>query len=361
MFDYLIVGCGLSGVTAGRILAENGNKVLIIDKRNHVGGNVYDYYNEAGILIHKYGPHIFHTNSKQVFDFLSRFTKWRLYQHRVLSCVDGKLVPMPINLDTINMLYGTNYSYNNIGEFYENLKNDSMDIKNAKDMVVSKVGEELYEKFFKNYTKKQWNIDAEDLESEVTARIPIRYNRDDRYFADKYQAMPLNGYTEMVNNMLDCEGIHVMLNTSYEQIKDEVKYKKLIFTGCADEFFGYKYGRLPYRSIRFEEETLQSEQYQPVGTVNYPNDYDFTRITEYKYLTGQKCPNTTIMKEYSCGEGEPYYPIPQSANKQLYEKYAKEASKLENVYFLGRLGQYRYMNMDAVILNAINFINSTLL
>ncbi|MBE6068687.1 MAG: UDP-galactopyranose mutase [Clostridium lundense] len=356
MFDYLIVGCGLSGVSCSRLLAEQGKKVLIIDKRNHIGGNAYDYYNKDGILIHKYGPHIFHTNSKEVWEFLSSFTQWRDYKHKVLSYVSGKQVPMPINLDTINILYGTSYTVNNINEFYDKIKENNIEVKNAKDMVVSKVGEDLYELFFKGYTKKQWDLYPEELEKEVTARIPIRNNRDDRYFTDRYQGIPLYGYTKMVENMLNHPNIYIMLNTDYKDIKNEIKYSKLIYTGCTDEFFDYKLGKLPYRSIRFEEETLDIEFYQSVGTVNYPNDYDFTRITEYKHLTGQKSNKTTIMKEYSCSEGEPYYPIPQSKNIKLYNKYKEEIDKLFDTYFLGRLGTYKYLNMDAIVLQAMEFV-----
>lgn len=357
MFDYLIVGAGFSGSVSARILAEKGKKVLIIDKRSHIGGNCYDYYNEAGILVHKYGPHIFHTNSKIVWEFLSRFTKWYLYQHKVLSYVNGMLVPMPINVDTINKLYGENYSCSNIDKFYDSVKVKDIEVKNAKDMVISKVGEELYHMFFEGYTRKQWGVPPEELEKEVTARIPTRSNRDDRYFTNIYQGMPLYGYTKLFENMLDHKNIHIMLNSDFKSIKEEIKYKNLIYTGCADEYFDYKYGNLPYRSINFEFETLNEEYYQPVGTVNYPNDYDFTRITEFKYLTGQKTNSTTIMREYSSAEGEPYYPVPQKKNQELYLMYEREAEKLSNVYFIGRLGQYKYMNMDVVIEEAMKLID----
>jgi len=357
MFDYLIVGAGFSGVVSARLLAEKGKKVLVVDKRNHIGGNCYDYYDENGILVHKYGPHIFHTDNKEVWSFLSRFTKWYLYQHKVLSYVNGMLVPMPINVDTINKLYGTNYSCHNIDEFYDGVKVNNIKVENARDMVISKVGEELYNMFFKGYTRKQWGVSPEELEKEVTARIPTRSNREDRYFTNVYQGMPANGYTKLFEDMLCHENIHVMLNTDYKFIKNEIKYESLIYTGCADEFFDYKFGKLPYRSIKFEFETLNKEYYQPVGTVNYPNDYDFTRITEFKHLTGQKTDKTTIMREYSSAEGEPYYPVPQKKNQELYLKYEKEATKLSNVYFLGRLGQYKYMNMDVVIEEAINLVH----
>lgn len=355
MFDYLVVGCGLAGMTASRVLAEKGKKILIVDKRNHIGGNIYDYYNENEILIHKYGPHIFHTNNKEVYEFLSRFTEWREYQHRVLSFINGNLVPMPINLDTINMVYGTNYDSFTVKEFFENVKQSDIEIKNSKDVIVSQVGEELYKLFFEGYTKKQWDMYPYELGKEVTSRIPTRTNRDNRYFTDRYQGMPKYGYTKMAESMINHNNIKVMLNTSFEEIKDEIKYSKVIFTGCVDEYFDKKYGKLPYRSINFVEETYDKEQYQPVGVVNYPNDYDYTRITEYKYLTGQINSKTTIMKEFSCSDGEPYYPVPKACNKELYEKYRNEAEKLENVYFLGRLGTYNYMNMDKVVEQALNF------
>lgn len=358
MFDYLIAGCGLAGMTAARLLAEKDKKVVIVDKRNHIGGNIYDYYNDSDILIHKYGPHIFHTNDKEVYEFLSRFTEWREYQHRVLSFINGNLVPMPINLDTINMVYGTDYNSFTVKEFFESVKEKDIAINNSKDVIVSQVGEELYKLFFEGYTKKQWDMYPYELGKEVTSRIPTRTNRDNRYFTDRYQGMPKYGYTKLAENMINHENIKIMLNTSFKDIKDELKYEKIIFTGCVDEFFEEKYGKLPYRSINFVEETYDMENYQPAAVVNYPNDYDYTRITEYKYLTGQKNNKTTIMKEFSSGEGEPYYPIPKSENKELYNKYKNEADKLDNVYFLGRLGTYLYMNMDKVIRQAIDLVSS---
>jgi len=356
IFDDLIVGCGLSGTTCARLLAERGRRVLVIDKRNHIGGNVYDCYNDDGILIHRYGPHIFHTQFKQVWDFLSRFTQWRLYQHRVLTFVCGRLVPMPINLDTINLLFNTSYTEQTIGDFYENVKNDAMPIENAKDMVVSKIGEHLYDLFFRGYTKKQWDLYPEELEPEVTARIPIRYNRDDRYFSDPYQGIPIGGYTPTVARMLDHPLIHVMLNTEYQLIKNAIPVKRTIYTGPIDGYFDHQYGKLPYRSVEFQFETIDAPNYQPTATVNYPNDYDFTRITEYKWMTGQIHPKTTIVREYTTAEGEPYYPVPRGENKVLYGKYETLASKEKDVYFTGRLGNYQYLNMDLVIRKALELV-----
>lgn len=355
MFDFLVVGSGLAGMTVSRLLAEKGKKVLIIDKRNHIGGNTYDYYNEEGILIHKYGPHIFHTNNKKVFEFLSRFTEWREYQHKVLSYVNGMFVPMPINLDTINMLYNTNYDSLTIKDFFNSVRENLQVINNSKDVIVSRVGEELYKLFFEGYTKKQWDLYPYELGKEVTSRVPTRYNRDSRYFTDKYQGLPKHGYTKMAENIINHKNIKIMLNTTFEEIRSEVKYSKVIFTGCIDEFFKEKHGKLSYRSLKFMEETYDKEFYQSVGVVNYPNDYDYTRITEYKYLTGQNHEKTTIMKEISRAIGEPYYPIPKAENKYIYDLYKAEAENVKNVYFLGRLGTYSYMNMDTVVYQAMEF------
>jgi len=356
MFNYLIVGCGLSGACCARLLAEQGKRVFIVDKRNHIGGNVYDSYNEYGILIHNYGPHIFHTTHKDVWDFLSRFTKWRHYQHRVLAHVNGKFVPMPINLDTINMLYGTSYTAFNVNDFYHTVKENCAEVNNAEDMVVTKIGRELYELFFKEYTIKQWDLSPAVLAKEVTARIPIRYNRDDRYFTDRYQGIPEHGYTKMVEKMLGHKNISILLNTDYKDIKDEIRYENMIYSGPVDYYFDYKHGKLPYRSLKLEFETYDMERYQTVGTQNYPNDYDFTRITEFKFLTGQQCAKTTVAIEYPAAEGEPYYPIPQEGNQQLYARYKKDAAELPTVHFIGRLGQYKYANMDVAVKDALDLI-----
>lgn len=360
MFDFLIVGCGLSGATCARLLAEKGRRVLVVEKRNHIGGNVYDYYNEDGILVHKYGPHIFHTKEKTVWEFMSKFTKWRLYQHRVLIYVDGMYLPMPINLDTINLLYGTDYDYKTIKDFFAQVREEKEEICNAEDMVISKIGRELYEKFFLGYTKKQWGLHPRELEKEVTARIPIRHNRDNRYFTDPYQGIPQDGYTKLVENMLSHPKISILLNTDYKTIMPEVSFASLIFTGPIDYYFDYKFGKLPYRSLEFKFETCDQEFFQPVATVNYPNDYDFTRITEFKHMTGQKGEKTTIVKEFPKAEGEPYYPIPNPRNRELYNLYAEEAKKLKKVYFTGRLGTYKYANMDIVVKDAMDLVESIL-
>ena len=353
-FDYVVVGSGLAGSVMAERIANILNKdVLIIEKRSHIGGNVYDEYDDYGILIHKYGPHIFHTKLKEVWDYLSNFTTWRLYQHKVLTYVDGMKVPMPINLDTINMLFGTNYTSEDINNFFEKVREDIPEPKNARESVTSKVGVELYEKFFKNYTIKQWNTDPENLDASITARIPIRTNRDSRYFGDPYQGMPDKGYTKMVQNILSSPKIHILLNTDFFGIKDNISYDHLIYTGPLDKLFNYEFGNLPYRSLHFEFETFETDYYQEVGTVNYPNDYDFTRITEFKHLTGQKSGKTTIMKEYPASKGEPYYPILNQTNKAIANKYISKAES-ENILLVGRLATYSYLNMDLVVKQALD-------
>jgi UDP-galactopyranose mutase len=353
-YDFLIVGAGFAGSVLAERLASVGNKkILIIDKRNHIGGNAYDYYNEDGILIHKYGPHIFHTNSADVFNYLSKFTGWRNYQHKVLAHVDGQLLPIPINLNTINKYYGLNLNGLEVEEFLASRAEKVYPIKTSEDVVVSKVGRELYEKFFRGYTRKQWDLDPSQLDASVTARVPTRTNKDDRYFTDTFQAMPAHGYTKMFEKMLSHPNIKIMLNTDYEEVMNEVRFKKLIFTGPVDEFFNYKYGKLPYRSLRFKFETLELSQFQETGTINYPNDYGFTRITEFKHLTGQKHDKTTVVYEYPEATGDPYYPVPRPENEMLYKKYAALANQLSNTYFVGRLATYRYYNMDQVVAQAL--------
>ena len=355
MYDYLIVGAGFAGsVLAERLATQANKKVLIVDKRNHIAGNAYDYYDEAGILVHKYGPHIFHTNSQQVFDYLSQFTKWRNYQHRVLASVDGQLFPIPINLNTINNMYGLNLCSDELHSFFESRTEKKKEINTSEDVVVNAVGRELYEKFFRGYTKKQWDLDPSELNASVAARIPTRINKDDRYFTDTYQVMPLHGYTKMFEQMLSNPNIHVMLNTDYKDIIRETAYRKLIFTGPVDEYFDYRFGKLPYRSIEFKFETYDQERFQETGTVNYPNDYAFTRITEFKYLTGQKHHKTSVVYEYPKADGDPYYPIPNPEYNELYRRYQDLTKELDEVYFVGRLATYKYYNMDQVVAQALS-------
>src|SRR5438034_6983437 len=353
MFDYLIVGGGFAGsVLAERLARGSGKQVLLVDRRPHIGGNAYDHYDNAGILVHKYGPHIFHTNCNEVFDYLSRFTDWRQYQHRVLASVDGQLVPIPINLDTINQLYGLNLTSFEMEQFLASRAEPKEHVRTSEDVVVSKVGRELYEKFFRGYTRKQWGLDPSELDAQVTARVPTRTNRDARYFTDTYQAMPRQGFTRMFARMLDHPNIRILLNTDYRDIKEIIPYRELIYCGPVDEFFDFQFGKLPYRCLEFKHETLNQPQYQPVAVVNYPNDNAFTRITEFKHLTGQEHPKTSIVYEFPQAEGDPYYPIPRKENAEIYRQY-QELAEEEHVHFVGRLATYKYYNMDQVVAQAL--------
>src|SRR5918997_1600481 len=354
MFDYLIVGAGFAGsVIAERLARVANKKVLIVDRRNHVGGNAYDHYNDDGLLVHRYGPHIFHTNSREVFEYLSQFTEWRQYQHRVLACVDGMLLPIPINLDPSNSLYGLKLNSFEVEKFFESKAEKVERLRTSEDVVVSKVGRDLYEKFFRNYTRKQWGLDPSELDASVTARVPTRTNRDDRYFTDTYQAMPLHGYTRMFEKMLDHPNIKVMLNTDYREIVKEISFKEMIYTGPVDSYFDYRYGKLPYRSLEFKHETHSNEQFQPAPVVNYPNEHAYTRVTEFKYLTGQEHSKTTVVFEYPQAEGDPYYPVPRPENGELYKQYKELADARPDTVFVGRLATYRYYNMDQVVAQAL--------
>ncbi len=354
MFDYLIVGAGFAGsVLAERLANGSDKKVLICDKRPHIAGNAYDFYNDEGILIHKYGPHIFHTNSKEVFDYLSRFTEWRSYQHKVLAAVDGMLLPMPINLDTINKLYGLNLTAFEVEDFLESIAEKCEHIRTSEDVVVSKVGRELYEKFFRNYTRKQWGLDPSELDASVTARVPTRTNRDNRYFTDSYQAMPKHGFTRMFEKMLDTPNIKIMLNCDYREIANQIDFKEMVYTGPVDAFFDYRYGKLPYRSLEFKHETHDTEQFQEAPVVNYPNEQPFTRITEFKYLTGQEHKKTSIVYEFPQATGDPYYPIPRKENADIYAKYKTLSDTRSDVHFVGRLATYKYYNMDQIVAQAL--------
>ncbi len=358
MFDYLIVGAGFAGSVIAEQLARTfGKKVLIIDKRPHIGGNAYDHYNDAGILVHKYGPHIFHTNSRDVFDYLGRFTAWRPYEHRVLANVDNQHVPVPINLDTVNRLYGLTLDSSQLEDFFASLAEKRDPIRTSEDVVVSRVGRELYEKMFRGYTRKQWGLDPSELDASVTARIPVRTNRDDRYFTDTYQAMPKHGYTRMFENMLDHKNIKIMLNTDYREVCDMLQHKALVFSGPVDEFFHYRYGKLPYRSLEFKHETLEQPLFQDAPVVNYPNErVPYTRITEFKYLTGQDHRKTSIVYEYPRAEGDPYYPVPRPENNALYKKYQALADARPDVHFVGRLATYKYYNMDQIVAQALTMV-----
>lgn len=353
-FDYLIVGAGFAGsVLAERLASELGQRVLLVDKRPHIGGNAYDRYNDDGLLVHPYGPHIFHTNSRDIFEYLSRFTRWRPYEHRVLASVDGQLVPIPINLDTVNRLYGLDLTAPEMERFLESVAEKVAAVRTSEDVVVSKVGRDLYNKFFRGYTRKQWGLDPSQLDASVAARVPARTNRDDRYFTDTYQAMPLHGYTRMFEAMLAHPNIKLMLGTDYREVAHLLPWRHMIYTGPVDAFFDCRYGKLPYRSLEFQHLTVPRERFQPVGTVNYPNEHGYTRITEFKHLTGQRHPGTAVVYEYPRAEGDPYYPVPRPENAQLYRRYEALADASENVTFVGRLATYRYYNMDQVVGQAL--------
>jgi UDP-galactopyranose mutase len=354
VFDYVIVGAGFSGSVVAAQMARNfGKRVMLLDRRNHIGGNAYDHHDQHGILVHKYGPHIFHTNSKDVFDYLSLFTEWRNYGHKVLASVDGKLVPIPINLDTVNILHGLELTVDEMEAYLEKIAEKPPAIRTSEDVVVSRVGRDLYEKMFRGYTRKQWGLDPSDLDASVTARIPVRTNRDDRYFTDTYQAMPRHGFTRMFENMLDHPNITVILNTDYRDVLKSVQYRELVYTGPVDEFFGYRFGKLPYRSIQFRHETVDVEKLQPVAVINHPNEHDYTRVTEFKHLTGQSHSKTSVVYEYPCDGGDPYYPVPRPDNAAIYKRYEALATQTPAVHFVGRLATYKYYNMDQVVAQAL--------
>jgi UDP-galactopyranose mutase len=358
VFDWLVVGAGFAGsVLAERLASQRGDSVLVVDRRPHVGGNAYDRHDEAGLLIHQYGPHIFHTNAASIFDYLSQFTRWRPYEHRVLAHVDGQLLPIPINRDTVNRLYGLNLGEDEVEAFFASRAEKVDEIRTSEDVVVSRVGRDLYEKFFRGYTRKQWGLDPSELDKSVTARVPTRTNRDDRYFSDSFQAMPLHGFTRMFERMLDHPKITLLLQADYRDIRDVIPHRRVIFTGPIDEFFGYRFGKLPYRSLQFEHVTLDTEWHQPVAVVNYPQTEAYTRVTEYKHLTGQEHPRTSITYEYPSDTGDPYYPIPKAENQDLYKKYERLAIETPDVWFVGRLATYRYYNMDQVVGQALSTFN----
>ncbi len=361
--DWLIVGAGYSGcVLAERIATQLGQRVLIVERRDHIGGNAYDYYNKHGILVHKYGPHIFHTKSKKVWDYLSEFTEWRPYFHHVLGVLEGKKVPIPFNLNSLYELFPPHYAQKLEDLLLENfgfgVKVPILKLRESASGDLSFLAEYIYNNVFLHYTLKQWELKPEDLDKGVTGRVPVYISRDNRYFQDPYQAMPKYGYTEMFRRMLSHPNIKVLLNADYREVANDIKFNRMVYTGPIDTFFDYMHGELPYRSLRFHHETLDREYYQEVGTVNYPNEYDITRITEQKYLSGQTSPKTTLVTEYPqayiLGKNDPYYPIPREENRQLYDLYAKESQKLNgSVIFAGRLAEYKYYNMDQAALRAL--------
>lgn len=363
MHDVIVVGAGISGAVVAQKYAEKGKKVLVIEKRDHIGGNCYDFLDDAGVLVSKYGAHIFHTSYEEVWEYVQRFTEWVPYEHRVISSVDGKLVPVPVNINTVNILFGLSISSEE--EMREWMAKQVVKIdkpKNSEESALSRVGPHLYEKLFKNYTRKQWDMDPKHLDASVLERIPVRYNFDDRYFSDPHQAMPKYGYTKIFEKMFDHPKITLNLETDYFKVKNSLpKDALLFFTGPIDGFFDYKFGeRLEYRSLRFVFETHEMNYFQNNSVINYPNDEDFTRIVEYKYLYQQDIGKTTISKEYPTWEGEPYYPVPSGRNKELFGRYQIEAEKIEKegVYFVGRLANYKYFNMDQAFKNALDLLKT---
>ncbi len=356
-YDYLIVGAGWSGAVLAERLSSIGKKILVIDKRDHIGGNCFDVLNEKGILIHRYGPHYFRTSSFRIMEYLSNFTSWILHRYKVKANINGKLYTLPINRNTLNQFFGINLKTDEETKKFLESKKEKIKIpKNAEEQVLALVGKEIYESFFKNYTIKQWGIHPKKLDPSITARIPIRTNTNDDYINEIFQGMPKKGYNEIFKKLL--KNVDLKLNTDFEDIKDKIDYKNIIYTGRIDEFFGFKFGKLPYRSINFKFETYPKEFYQEVAQINYPNEQDFTRIVEIKHVTKQKSKWTTISKEYPCEGNEPFYPIINDKNKKLYQQYRKEADKLDNVYFVGRLAQYKYLNMDHVIKGALDLFES---
>jgi UDP-galactopyranose mutase len=353
--DVLVVGAGFAGSVIAERCASAGRQVLLIDKREHIGGNAYDESDAQGVLVHRYGPHIFHTNAPLVSDYLSQFTDWIPYEHKVLASLDQKLYPIPINQTTINRLYGLSLDEGGVARFLESVREPRNPVRTSEDVVLSTVGRDLCDKFFRGYTRKQWGLDLSELSALVAARIPVRTNSDDRYFTDSFQKMPSDGFTAMFTRMLKHPRIRVELGIDFRELRQRAQWNLLFYTGPIDEYFDFRFGPLPYRSLRFEHLHLSEvKQFQPVGTVNYPKDDElFTRITEFKHLTGQHHSGTSIVREYPAGEGDPYYPIPRPENNEIYQKYATEAAAEKIVFFVGRLAQYRYYNMDQVVAAAL--------
>jgi len=359
--DFLVVGAGFAGCVCARELADRGYRVRLIERRNHVGGNAHDYRDTHGLLVHAYGAHIFHTNSRRIFEYLSRFTDWRFYEHRVRAIVAGQLYPIPINRTTINTLYGLSLGEEGVREFLERVRVPREQIHTSEDVVLNSVGADLCEKFFRGYTRKQWGLDLSELSAEVAARIPVRIDDDDRYFSDTFQFMPTKGYTVMFTRMLDHPGIEVSLGVDFESNGNARRREHIIYTGAIDTYFGQCFGRLPYRSVRFEHLHLSSTTWsQQSGTVNYPNDEEYTRVTEFKHLTGEQHTGTSIVREYPQDSGEPCYPVPRSENELLYRRYAELAKASRHVTFVGRLARYRYYNMDQVVGAALKAVSTIL-
>jgi UDP-galactopyranose mutase len=345
--DTLVVGAGFAGAVIAERLASAGREVLVIDRRDHIAGNAYDHLDSHGVLVHRYGPHLFHTNSDAVFDYLSRFTEWRPYEHRVRVSLEGRLYPLPINQDTINQLYGLNLDEAGAERFLAGVREHRDPVLTSEDVALNAVGRELCDKIFRGYTRKQWGLELAELSASVLARIPTRANRDDRYFTDKHQAMPAEGYARLFERLLAHPRIRVETGVDFAAVRERLDTRLTVFTGRIDEYFGFRLGRLPYRSIRFEHQHLAGvERFQPAATINFPNEHDYTRITEFKQITRQQHTGTSIVREFPTDDGEPCYPVPRPANQEFYQRYRELAASEPNVIFVGRLAQYRYYNMD---------------
>ncbi|PNK61167.1 UDP-galactopyranose mutase [Psychrobacter sp. FDAARGOS_221] len=356
-YDFCIVGAGPAGlVLAERIANINNQKVLVVEKRNHIGGNLHDQYDNDGVLIHTYGPHFFRTNEKYVWEYLENFTEWHNYEHKVKASINGMEVPFPINLDTYNSLHNKNLSSDEFAEWLDSNKFTD-NPKNAEEAIINQVGEYLYETFFKNYTIKQWGKHPRELHPDTVKRVPVRIDRENRYQTAKYQGLPKNGYTQMFKKMLKSKNIHVLLNADYKDILDSIHFDHLIYTGPIDYFYNFKHGKLEYRSLKFVRKFFKKESFQSSAVINYPNNYDYTRITEYKKMTGQEHFGTSIHEEYPMayiqGENDPYYPVLDERNLLLRDLYTDESKKESNVTFIGRLAEYRYYAMDEVIEKAL--------
>ena len=357
MYDYLIVGAGFAGAVCAEIIATQLDKrVLVVEKRNHIGGNAYDYLNEYGILVHKYGPHIFHTNSKKVFDYLSKFTEWIPYEHKVLAQHNEKLYPIPINRTTLNKLYNMSMkSESEVREYLNEVREIRNPVLNSEDIIIDQVGNDLFERFYKYYTKKQWGLFPDELSSAVCGRVKVRANSDDRYFTDKFQYMPKDGYSKMFERILDHKNIEIILGSDYKEIEKDIRCNKIIYTGPIDYYFDYQYGKLHYRSIDFGFENIKQKRFQAAAVINYVDStIDYSRVTEYKYFNKPEIDWTTISKEYFTNKGDPFYPILNETNKKLLRKYVKLINQLKNVIFIGRLAEYKYYNMDQIVGRVLN-------
>ncbi|KEY19875.1 UDP-galactopyranose mutase [Kaistella antarctica] len=363
-FDILIIGAGISGAVLAERYASAGKQVLIIEKRDHIAGNCFDYYDENKILTSKYGAHLFHTNDHAVWKYVNQFADWYTWEHKVVAKVDEHLVPIPVNITTVNKLFNAEISSEK--EMQQWLSENRISYnppKNGEEAVLNRVGEVLYDKMFKHYTKKQWDKYPAELHASVLERIPVRDNYDDRYFSDIHQALPKGGYTKMFKNILDHPNITVLLNTDYFEVEDQISgYEKLFYTGPIDRFFRFNKNlteKLEYRSINFVREEIDQEYFQENSVVNYPGkEVDFTRIVEYKHFGNQKSATTSIVKEFTVDEGEPYYPVPNEKNQTIYAQYKKEADQLLDVHFVGRLANYKYFNMDQAFRNALDLFES---